>query len=110
MKETPKALEVVSSMKFNKEDIAAIAIAEAEKRMRTTIKTLQAAIIVDGKEVDRLDKEIKTIGVAEIKNKTAKLMKNIQAGLKLMKVKNLVVDLSHEIFSRDTSQDTLLLG
>jgi hypothetical protein len=86
-----------ASLDFNKEDIAAIAIAEAEVKMRETFNTVRNQISDLEKAIEEINDEIRILGEDAISKKTESTLKNINAGLKVTKIKNIEVQLSKSV-------------
>jgi hypothetical protein len=92
-----------AELQFDKNDIAAIAVAEAEKKMRMTIKELRAQLIDNDKAIGNVEEEIELLGSQIIDVKLKPKLKLIKAGLKVTKIKNFSVELheSIEVFPID---------
>lgn len=97
-----------AELKFDKNDIAAIAVAEAEKKMRTKIKKLRAQMSDTEQAIENIVNEIQTLGETAIEQKIKGNLKTIQAGLKATKIKNFIVDFTThiDVFSSDEIDST----
>jgi len=90
-------MEELVSMQFDKEDVAAIAIAEAEKKMRRTIKDIKVKLSEIGKNMNEAEAMFKALGEEAIAQKTNAKMKIISAGIKATKIKDLETTLHKTI-------------
>ena len=97
----------MTELNFDKDDVAAIAIAEAEKTMRQNIKTLHAQISDCEKAIENANEEIQKQGEIVIETKLAAKIKRINAGLKATKVPNFTTDVEITINSGGYKQRTL---
>ena len=86
-----------TGMNFDKNDISAIAIAEAEKKMRMTIKKLRGQLIGTEKAIEHVNAEIEILGLDAIRVKVKSKLKTIQTGLKVTKIKGLTTDLEESV-------------
>jgi len=86
-----------TGLQFDKNDIAAIAVAEAEKKMRMNIKKLRIRMTETEDAISHVQDEIKTLGIETIDLKTKNRIKVIKTGLKATKIKNLVVEIESSI-------------
>lgn len=91
------------SLEFNKDDVAAIVIAEAEKKMRLTIKDLKSSIVKTDLLIDDANDKFIQIGENLIKTNLADKLKTIRSGIKATKIKELSVDLNMSINSHKNS-------
>ena len=87
----------MTELNFDKDDVAAIAIAEAEKKMRQNIKDLSKQITDCEAAIIHTKDDIQKQGEAVIETKTAAAMKAIRSGLKATKVKNFLPILNMSI-------------
>jgi hypothetical protein len=87
-----KALQISTEIDFDKDDVAAIAVAEAEAHIRRTINRLTAQVkyVTDG--IEKSKKKVVNIGEALIEIKFAQKVKVIKAGLVQTKIPRLVVE------------------
>ena len=83
-----------ANLDFDKEDIAAIAIAEAEIKMRETVKTIRKHIVDIENAINETEDRIHILGNDAITKKTATTLKNIKAGLKTTKIKTISAELN----------------
>lgn len=86
-----------AGLQFDKNDIAAIAVAEAEKKMRAMIKKLRIQMTEVEKAVADVQEEIRIIGLETINLKTKSKIKTIKTGLKATKIKDLGVDVDASV-------------
>jgi hypothetical protein len=95
-----KELVPMTELNFDKGDVAAIAVAEAEKTMRQKVKSHHAAIADCEKAIEATKNEVVKQGEILIEKKLSPKIKNIKAGLKATKVPNLTTQLEITVHPR----------
>lgn len=90
-------LTTMAELNFDKNDVASIAIAEAEVRMRQNIKNLTAQIADCDHAIQKTKEEIEKQGEILIEQKIAATVKRIKSGLKATKVKNFCVEVETQV-------------
>ena len=81
MSETKK-LEICTQIDFNKDDVAIIAIAEAEKKIRQTIAKLSIELENKKEQLNKLNDDVVNEGENFIRNKFLKKLQTINTNLK----------------------------
>ena len=95
-----KELVPMTELNFDKGDVAAIAVAEAEKTMRKKVRSHHAAIADCEKAIEATKEEIQKQGEIVIQSKLAAKIKKIKAGLKATKIPNFTAKLDITINPR----------
>jgi hypothetical protein len=92
-----RALEIYTEIDFDKDDVATIAVAEAEARIRKTIQNLMAQTKQLESDIQKMQDKFYDIGDALIKTKFTSKIQTIKDGLIKTKVPHLDVRIHSNI-------------
>jgi hypothetical protein len=93
VKEDDKAIEIYTGMDFDKDDVVSIAVAEAEKRIRTKINEIGDDSTRVQEQSTALSKQYLEIGKKIIEKKIAPKLILIKRGLSTMKLSDVDFDI-----------------